>query len=589
MESAHAKEKVGRLPPILRASMRAGAPSGRKAADVEFNLADLFESVVDTVPGSTAMVTSERRISYAELDERSNRLAHHLIGAGIEPGDRVGIQLANGSEYIETMLACFKIRAIPVNVNFRYVASELRYLFGDAGLVGLVFHRRFAPQIGEALGAVGGMRALLEVADGEVPSDRVASAGDYEATLSASDPGRRFDTRSADDLYCVYTGGTTGMPKGVLWRHEDIFFAAMGGGDPFSFGNFISEPGQLASRVLPTGSGIKALAIPPFMHAAGHWLAFSNMFGGGTIVTLPQGRFDPVEAWRLVEEESVNAVVVVGDAIARPLLDVLAAEPGRFDLSSLLAVGSGGAVLSPSTKRQLAELLPGKIIADLFGSSETGQVGGQAPEGDPFGSPRLRVDERTNVLDDGLHPVVPGSGTIGRLARTGHVPVAYLGDPEKTALTFVEAEGRRWSLPGDMATVEEDGTIVIFGRGSLSINTGGEKVFPDEVESTLKSHDEVLDAIVVGLPDERFGEKVCAVVQVREGRSIDLETVREYCRDKLTGYKIPRSIVVVPEITRSPSGKADYPWAKRVAQAAFAEEAPMDSGETRSIAGEDRP
>jgi acyl-CoA synthetase (AMP-forming)/AMP-acid ligase II len=302
------------------------------------------------------------------------------------------------------------------------------------------------------------------------------------------------------------------------------------------------------------------------MHASGHWLAFSNMFGGGTVVTLPHGNFDPAEVWRLVEAERVNAIVVVGDAMARPLLDALAQDQGRHDVSSLMAVGSGGAVLSPSTKMRLAELLPGRIVADLFGSSETGQVGGEQLAGDPFGAPRLRVDERTDVLDEQLRPVVPGSGAVGRLARSGHVPIGYLGDPAKSATTFVESEGRRWSLPGDMATVDADGTIVLLGRGALSINTGGEKVFPDEVEAVLKGHPDVLDAVVVGVPDERLGQQVCAVVQFRPGHDATLAALQDHCRGLLTGYKIPRRVVAAGSIVRSPSGKADYPWATAHAQ-----------------------
>ncbi|HUY86087.1 MAG TPA: acyl-CoA synthetase [Acidimicrobiales bacterium] len=540
---------------------------------MEFNLADLFEIVVGVVPGSTAMVTSERRLTYSELDARANSLARWLVDAGVQPGDRVGLQLANGTEYIEGMLGCFKIRAVPVNVNYRYVAKELEYLYEDSGLVGLIYHARFRSAVGEALGGIGRSIALLEVAEPEQKGPELPGSTDYEAALQVASSEGGFPARSADDLYCVYTGGTTGMPKGVLWRHEDIFFAAMGGGDPFSFGNFITEPAQLADRVLPTGSGIKALAIPPFMHAAGHWLAFSNMFGGGTVITLPRGQFDPTEAWKLVEAEGINAVVVVGDAIARPLIDVLAENPNRFDLSSMMAIGSGGAILSPSTKQRLGELLPGKIIADLFGSSETGQVGGEAPAGDPYGAPRLRVNDRTNVLDGDLKPVIPGSEVIGRLARTGYIPVGYLGDPVKTAATFVESGGCRWSLPGDMATVESDGIIKVLGRGSLSINTGGEKVFPDEVEAILKSHSDVYDAVVVGVPDERFGEQVCALVCLTQGGTLDEAGLREYCRGRLTGYKIPRRVVIVDSITRSPSGKADYPWAKKFAEASIMQSA----------------
>lgn len=525
---------------------------------MEFNLADLFESVADCAGPQEAMVAGPRRLTYAELDQRANRLAHHLEGAGIGVGDRVGLQLANGTEYVEAMLASFKIRAVPVNVNYRYVAAELRYLYADAGLVGLVYHRRFAPAVTDAVPAMPERRVLLEVADG---GGRPGPGLDYEAALASAAAGRDFAGRSADDLYCVYTGGTTGMPKGVLWRHEDIFFAAMGGGDPLSLGQHITAPEELAGRVLHPG--ITTLAIPPFMHAAGHWLAFSTLFGGGKLVTLEGGTFDPAEVWRLVEAEKVNAIVVVGDAMARPLLDRLADGADDHDLSSLIAVGSGGAVLSPSTKAQLAQLLPGRIVADLFGSSETGQLGGEAPADDPFGPPRLRVDGRTTVLDANLEPVAPGSGVVGHLARGGHVPVGYLGDPAKSAATFVEHGGRRWSLPGDMASVEADGTIVILGRGSLCINTGGEKVYPDEVEAALKGHPDVADAVVVGVPDERFGQRVAALVQGRPGRVVDPEAVRAFLRGSLSGYKVPRQVFVVDQVRRSPSGKPDYPWAQQ--------------------------
>ncbi len=397
--------------------------------------------------------------------------------------------------------------------------------------------------------------------------DRSGGAADYEGALTGSSGDRGFGPRSAEDRYCVYTGGTTGMPKGVLWRSEDIFFAAMGGGDAFQTGDVVTAPEQLAERV--GRPWMTALATPPFMHASAHWLAFSTLFGGGKIVTLPGGRFDPAEVWRLVEAEGVNVLVVVGDAMARPLLAELEARPGAHELGSLLAVGSGGAVLSPSTKVQLAEALPGRMVVDVFGSSETGQVGGRPPVDDPYGAPRLSVDARTDVLDGELRPVVPGSGVVGRLARAGHVPVGYLGDEAKSAATFVEHAGRRWALPGDLASVEADGTIVVHGRGSLSINTGGEKVFPDEVEGALKSHPDVLDAVVVGVPDERFGEKVVAVVEARPGRTVEAVRLREHCRGLLAGYKIPREVVLTEEVVRSPSGKADYPWARATALAAL--------------------
>jgi acyl-CoA synthetase (AMP-forming)/AMP-acid ligase II len=527
---------------------------------LSFNLADLFESVVDVVPEQTAMVCDARRLDYAHLDERANRLAHYLSDAGVRPGDRIGLQLANGSEYIEGMLACFKIRSVPVNVNYRYVGAELRHLYADAGLVGLVFHSRFAPAVHGALEAMAERRALLEVRD---DAEYSGIAHDYEAVLAVAEVRRGFGPRSADDLYCVYTGGTTGMPKGVLWRHEDIFFAAMGGGDPMSLGNVIATPEELVDRVMRPG--MVALAAPPFMHAAAHWLAFTTLFGGGTLVTLPGGRFDPVAAWRLCVAESVNVLVVVGDAMMQPLLDEL--EDAGYDVPALMAIGSGGALLSPSTKQRITALLPGRIVVDAFGSSETGQLGGRAPDDDPYGAPRLRVDDRTDVLDDQLRPLVAGAGAVGHLARAGHVPIGYLGDVEKTAATFVEIDGRRWALPGDMARVERDGTIVLLGRGSLCINTGGEKVFPDEVEAVVKSCDGVRDAVVVGLPDDRLGERVVAVVQPEVGVDLDASSVREHCRGRLAGYKVPRQVVVTTEFTRSPAGKADYRWARSIAAA----------------------
>jgi acyl-CoA synthetase (AMP-forming)/AMP-acid ligase II len=527
---------------------------------MEFNLADLFESVVDVVPEQPAVIADARRLTYAELDGRANRLAHHLASAGVDPGDRVGLQLANGSEYLEGMLACFKIRAVPVNVNYRYVTSELRYLYQDAGLVGLIFHSRFAPAVGDAVAAMPERRTLLEVHD----STSASQLGvDYERALAATEDRRDFAPRSADDLYCVYTGGTTGMPKGVLWRHEDIFFAGMGGGDALALGNVIGSPEELSTRVMRPG--MTALPCPPFMHSSAHWLAFTMLFGGGKLVTLPAGQFDPVATWRLVGTEAVNILVVVGDAMARPLLDELDVHRIDYDISSLVAVGSGGAVLSPATKRRLAEMLPDCIVADAFGSSETGLLGGRAKEGDPFGIPRLHVDECTDVLDDALQPVARGSSVVGRLARSGHIPLEYLGDSDKTATTFVVSAGTRWALPGDMAMVEADGAITVLGRGSLCINTGGEKVFPDEVEAAVKTCSDIEDVVVVGVPDEQYGERVVAVVQPRAGCQVDCETLRTMCRKKMAGYKVPRQVVIADVITRSPSGKADYRWAKAFA------------------------
>jgi len=533
-------------------------------AAATFNLADLFESVAATVPDAEAVISGSRRLTYAALDERANRLAQHLMSRGIGPGDFVGLELTNGTEYLEGMLACFKVRAVPMNINYRYVDIELRHLFTDAGLAGLIYHRRFAGPVTVALEAIPGVRVLLDVND-RSGADAVPGAEDYESALAASPAGRPRVTRSGDDIYCVYTGGTTGLPKGVLWRHEDIFFAAMGGGDSTHQGLVIERPSQLAERV--TGPGLVALATPPLMHASAHWLAFSTLFGGGKLVLLPGGHFDPGETLRLVTDERVNVVVVVGDAMAVPLLDELQARRDRgeaVDTSSLLAVGSGGALLSPSTKRRLGELLDGVMVVDAFGSSETGQLGGTQAVDDPYGSPRLRVDERTAVFDPKRQPVDPGSGTVGLLARGGRIPLGYHGDPAKTTATFVEVEGARWALPGDLALVEADGSIVVLGRESQCINTGGEKVYAEEVEAALKEHPDVTDVLVVGDPDQHWGERVAAIVAPRPGRALTLDDLRNHVRGRLASYKLPTRLVLVDAVERSPSGKADYRWAKDV-------------------------
>jgi acyl-CoA synthetase (AMP-forming)/AMP-acid ligase II len=525
---------------------------------VEFNLADLFEAVVDTVPEALAVVAGDRRLNYAELDRRANRLAHALDTAGIGPGDMVGIQLVNGTEYLEVMLACFKLRAVPVNVNYRYTDAELRHLYADAGLVALIHHRAFAAAVGTALGAMSERRAVFEV-DDDTAGPPSADARNYEHELAGARDDRDFGPRSSDDLYCVYTGGTTGMPKGVLWRHEDIFFAAMGGGDPLQLGDVIDRPEQLTTRLLRPG--MIALPVPPFRHASAHWLALSTFFGGGSLVLLPGGRFDPTRTWQLVAAERVNVLVVVGDAMARPLLDVLEASTD-LDTSSLMAVGSGGAILSASTKARVARLLPGVIVADAFGSSETGQLGGSAPVGDPFGPPRLKLDDRTTVLDANLRPVTPGSPTVGRLARGGHVPIGYRGDPARSAATFVDVDGRRWALPGDEARVDRDGTIIVLGRSSQCINSGGEKIYPEEVEEALKANPDIADAVVVGVADERWGQRVAAVVEPVAGRAPSLAEVRDHAREVLAGYKLPTRLVLVEHVERQPSGKADYRWAQ---------------------------
>ncbi len=529
-----------------------------------YNLADLFEAVAGTVPDRLAVIVGDRRLSYGALEERANRLANHLLATGVRPGEHVGLQLMNGSEYLEGMIACFKIRAIPINVNFRYVEAELRYLFDDADLVALIYHRQFAPRIA----AVAPEAPLIErflVVDDAADDPSVEGSEDYEAALAAASPARPgAGDRGSDDLYCVYTGGTTGMPKGVVWRHEDIFKAAMGGGDITQLGNHVGGPEELASRL--SDHALISLATPPLMHSSAHWLAFQTLFTGGTLVMTPLGRFDPPVIWDLVTREKVAVLVVVGDAMARPLVEELERNRDRYDTSGLWVIGSGGAAMSDTTKRKILELLPERLIADGFGSSETGVLGSKLGRG----GATFMVNPQTTVLDDDGNVVAPGSGVVGRLARRGHIPLRYHKDPEKTARTFLESGGERYVLPGDMATVESDGTITLLGRGSLTINTGGEKVFPDEVEAPLKEHPAVADAVVVGVPDDRWGERVVAVVQPRDHAAAPgLEELQKHCRASVAGYKVPRDLVIVEKVLRTPAGKPDYKWAKERAMEAL--------------------
>ena len=534
---------------------------------MDFNLADLFELVADTVPDREAVVCGDRRLTFRELDERTTRLAHGLRGLGVAPGDHVGLYLYSTAEHLEAILACYKLRAVPVNVNYRYVDDELAYLFEDADLVGVFHHGDLRPP-GAAL------RFLVDVDN-----------GDHEALVRSGSAERDLGQRSGDDHYVLYTGGTTGMPKGVVWRHEDIFFVAMGGGNPG--GPPIERPEDIARTVResraqrarpflapgdPGPDEYVALSLGPLMHASGQWLGISTILGGGKIVLYPDRRMDMARVLRLVERERVTMLSLVGDASARPLLDELEAHPGAYDTSSLLLLGSGGSILSGDVKDRLLAAMPTVLaISEAIGSSEAPvqAVAVARKQGTPSQSLRFMGRDLTVVFDDDLRPIEPGSGRVGRLATTGRMPLGYYKDPERTARTFVEVDGVRWSLPGDMATVDADGTIRLLGRGSLCINTGGEKVYPEEVEAVLKGHPLVQDAVVVGLPDERWGQRVVAVVSPRDaGDPPTLESLQAHCRTHLAGYKVPRALRVVGHVERSPAGKADYAWASGVAGSA---------------------
>jgi acyl-CoA synthetase (AMP-forming)/AMP-acid ligase II len=536
-----------------------------------YNLSELFERVVARVPDSEALVTSDRRLTFTELNERATRLANALRELGIGADDKVGLHLQNGTEYVEGMLAAFKLRAVPININYRYVERELEHLYNMTDLSAVIVHRQYAPLVSAIKAKVQTLRHVIVVDD---PSGAQAGtdALDYEPLLAGASTSEDFPGRSSDDLYIACTGGTTGMPKGVMWRHEDVFFATMGGGDPTQLEGAITAPEQLTERVLEPG--ISAIVTPPLMHVSAHWGAFTMLFGGGKVVLPPVGSFDPKQVWKLVEQEKANLITLVGDAMVRPMLDVFeaATDTGTpIDASTLIVLASGGALVSPSTKSKAKELLPNVAIVDGFGSTETGVTGMSTGEGpEARAGTGFTMDDRMAVLNDDLQPVKPGSGDVGRLARRGRIPIGYYNDPAKTAETFVEKDGVRWVLPGDLASVEEGGVVVLHGRGSTSINTGGEKVFPEEVESALVEHPAIADILVVGLPDERWGHRVVAVASVREGHELTLDEVKSFARSRLAGYKVPRELVVVDTVVRNPNGKADYGWAREQAEAAQA-------------------
>ncbi|MEV0375257.1 acyl-CoA synthetase [Streptomyces sp. NPDC050636] len=535
---------------------------------MEYNLADLFESIVDTVPDREALVYidhpgtgAERRLTYAELDRAANRLAHHLSDRGIGPGHHVGLHLYNGIEYLQAVYACLKIRAVPVNVNYRYVEEELAYLYRDADLVALVFDAEFTERVAAALPQTTELRHLIRVgtppAGASEPRIPPVPLADAEA---AGSPARGFGRRSADDQIVIYTGGTTGMPKGVMWRHEDIFFSGMGGGAPT--GEPVKRPRELAERVAAGGDGIIFFPTPPLMHGTSTLTAFIAFHFGQKVVI--HRKYVPEEVLRTIEREKVTSVSLVGDAMLRPLVDALSGPLRGTDCSSLFSVSSSGAILSDTVRTQFSALVPNAMLLNNFGSSESGFNGTATDDSGPDKGFRLRVNSHMAVVDPATYEPV-AAGEPGRLALRGHVPLGYYNDPKKTAETFFEADGDRWVLLGDMATVDDEGVVTVLGRGSQCINSGGEKVYPEEVEQALKAHPDVYDALVAGVPDEQWGNRVAAVVQLRVGSGpLDLERVQAHCRTRLAGYKIPRAVVFTERIQRSPSGKADYRWAKAV-------------------------
>ena len=529
---------------------------------MQFNIADLFESVVDVIPDKVALVSGDVRLTYKQLDDRANRVAHYLQSIGVGRGDHIGLYLYNGNPYIELMLGAMKIGAVTININYRYVAEELKYLLTDSDSKALFFQQELIDEVVPIIGQCDKVTTLVVCPD-ESDKDLSAlpSAQLYESAIWDCDGSRDFEPRSPDDRFIIYTGGTTGMPKGVVWRQEDLFFAGLQGGNPS--GDDIERPEDLAAIAKEGDLAIQLLAAPPLIHGTSQFASLIAFFGGGKVVYMPRRGFDAAECCRLIGAEEIGVLVLIGDAMVRPFVDELSENKDDYDMGSLFVMTSQSAVLSQSTRDRLKELLPYTMIMNNFGSSETGHQGRALPKmDDDDDAIRFMMTDSTVLLDDEMNRIEPGSDKIGRLARRGRLPQGYYKDATKTGNTFVTIDGERYALLGDYATIDEAGFVTLLGRGSVCINTGGEKVFPEEVEIAVKNHPSVDDCTIVGVPDARWGSRVEALVTLRKGATASGDELAQHTRGHVAGYKVPKTWHIVDEIQRHPSGKPDYRWAK---------------------------
>lgn len=542
---------------------------------MEFNFSAVHEAIAASIPGREALVFRDRRFTHAQVAERTRRLASYLNSRGLgvrrerselaghESGqDHVALYLYNGNEYPEGMLGAWKARCASINVNYRYVEEELLYLFENSQSRAVIYHAEFAPQIAAIRDELPSLEVLLQVAD-ESGNALLPGAVEYEAALAGASPELPDVTPSPDDLYIVYTGGTTRMPKGVLWRSADIFVAAMGGRKPD--GTDLESLEELSEQV-KGGETLRALVGPPFMHGAAQWSSFMLMAMGACLV-VPDvvKKLDPDDFLSKIEREKITSITMVGDAFARPLLDQM--NEKDYDLSTLFILGSGGAPLSTANKEALLEKIPHAMVFDGIGSSETGtQATNMSTKETGATTGKFQPGPGACVLSEDLTRVLsPGSDEMGWFAQAGRVPLGYFGDPEKTARTFPVVEGTRYAVPGDRAHYRDDGTIEVLGRDSVTINSGGEKIFAEEVEHALKQHPDVYDTVVTGRPSERWGQEVVAVVQLRDEATIGEKELLEEAGKHIARYKLPKAFVFRDQIVRSPSGKADYRWAKEQA------------------------
>ncbi len=534
------------------------------------NIADLFEHAVDAAPDNLALKVGDRVATYADLERDANRLAHYLAASGVKAGDHVAIYSKNSIEHVVAVLATVKLRATTINVNYRYVEGELNYLFDNADVVAVLFERSYAELVARCAPKHARLKTFVALPDATDPDNADDLDGFGGVTLDEAMAGqsaeRDFDERSPDDIHIIYTGGTTGFPKGVMWRHED-FWRVLGGGIDFYTGEPLEEYAQSKQATEPR---MVTFPLSPLMHGGAQAGLLMHLFGGHLTVLEP--KFDPKRTWEIIEKEGVQLIFMTGDAMARPLIEEYerkAATGTPYDGSSLFAISSSAAIFSPDVKKRWMDVFTNAIFTDSVGATETGFQGMGMQDKDQISTdgPVVGIGPASVVLDDDNRILDPATdiGKIGRLGRGGNVPVGYYKDPEKSAATFLVIDGDRYSVPGDFARIEEGNRVTLLGRGSNCVNTGGEKVYPEEVEMAVKSHPAVYDCLVVGVPDEKYGQSVSAVVELRDGATLDLEELRTFLRQHLSGYKLPRSLTVVPQIPRNATGKAQYPRAKEMA------------------------
>jgi len=534
---------------------------------VALNIADLFEHAVDAAPDKPAVQVGDDVITFAALEAEANKLAHFLQSRGIGAGDHVGLYAKNSIEHVIALIAVLKVRAVAINVNYRYVTGELEYLFDNADLVGLIHDRVYAPLVAEVAPKFPKITTYVAVPNPLEPDDDSDLSPFGGVTLAKATAGqsdaRDFGERSPDDLHIIYTGGTTGFPKGVMWRHED-FWRVLGGGIDFMTGEPLEEYDQSKKA---QEDALVTLPLSPLMHGGAQASLLMHLFAGQ--VTILEPKFDPVRTWEIVDKYGVQMMFMTGDAMAVPLID--AYEAGGYDGQTLFAIASSAAIFSKSVKERWMKAFPNAVFTDSIGSSEAGFQGTGLQDASALSTdgPVISIPRTTAVIDDDNRLLDPATdvGKVGRTARSGNVPVGYYKDPEKSAATFVTIDGVRYSIPGDYARIEEGNRLTLLGRGSNCVNTGGEKVYPEEVEQAIKAHPAVYDALVIGLPDEKYGQCVAAVVQLRDGQELTLEGLREFLRNSLSGYKLPRALTIVAEVPRNATGKAQYPAAKEMALA----------------------